>query len=162
MDVTIKTRMSTHEAVRLANRYLPTLARNVMDQTVLNFKAGQTTKGRALHVPKRKSGEFASKGGIRKLLKASKAGSKGLGGAGIDTGTLFAHLAGRKWYSLGSSALFVNPVINLSGSRPDGVALQSYYAKYRDKYAGGSIGGLNAKSINSIVKTLRTAATKGS
>lgn len=163
LALTIYSKQNFHETVRTINRNLPNICRDIMNDTVIAFKSGTNAKGEQLHKPRRGAGEFSGKGGLAALVKTVKAGSglSGLGGAGIDTGTLFAHLASRKWFSIGKDIATVDPSLNLSGVRPDGVALQSYYAAYRDRYANGRITGLASGAVDKMMQTLSVALTKG-
>lgn len=158
MGVEIRTTKSAQEAFRALQSALPYFARDVQNATIVAFNNGTNAKGQPLHIPKRQPG---TKSGLGKGLKSLKTlrsleGGFGIGGAGVDTGTLLGHLASRDWHRVAGDFVSIQPMINMSESRPDGTALVEYYEDYRDKYAHGSITGLNAQAIASIERTIRS------
>jgi hypothetical protein len=155
--IVIRTRKSPSQARAAIANLMPSLASEVMNGAVINFSKGKNAKGASLKRPKRLKWGYGGGGattGIKNLLSSS---GFNVGGPGIDTGTLFKHLGKRRWFKSYRYGSIIDPQIGVSGTRPDGIPLITYFETYRDECAHGRLTGLNAKIKAGIERRIRSA-----
>jgi hypothetical protein len=156
--VNILTAKTPAEAKSIVAGLLRPMAQDVMNGAVTNFSRGKNAKGALLKRPKRLQWGYDGGGNAQgvKAVLSSKA-KYNIGGAGIDTATLFRHLSRREWAKIFAYGATIDPQIGVSGVRPDGIPLVSYMEIYRDTCAGGHLTGLNPKIKAVITRRLRSA-----
>lgn len=155
--ITILSNKSASQVQAALASLAPSLAMDVMNGAVINFSRGKNAQGASLKRPKRLQWGYGGGGateGIKNLMKAS---GYNVGGPGIDTGTLFKHLGKRRWFKIFPRGGVVDPQIGVSGTRPDGIPLVTYYEAYRDECAHGRLTGLNPKIKAAIERRIRRA-----
>lgn len=136
---------------------MPALANDAMNGAVINFSRGKNAKGAALKRPKRLQWGYGGGGateGVKNILNST---GFNVGGPGIDTGTLFKHLAKRRWFRSYTHGAIVDPQIGVSGTRPDGIPLVTYLEEYRDQCAHGHLTGFNPKIKAAMERRIRRA-----
>lgn len=167
MQYVVHSHHTPEKTAQLVSQALAGMSKAVMTGTVLAFSQGKNAKGQPLHVPRRPDrGDGGGKPdvgglGLKSLLRQAGKGGFGVGGPGIDTGTLFAALSRRQWAEIDSDSALIDPDIDLAGVRPDGIPLVDYYHQYVKDYAHGSITGLSGEIATRIVNELNRQLSTG-